>query len=169
MDGVGELLTLETQTREKHPIVMMLEKKVEELNQWENKLGLPDQPFLEICQEDLAKLSAEQTGELAGEVSLYGILLQKEVSKQTAFASFLEDKIKLAIANELNSYEGYYNAEQRKYVAIANNEYAKKMEEIRINTKLKVDLLSSLPYQLNQFQKSLIELQQTKRQKENYR
>lgn len=143
--------------------------KTAKLEEYEARLGLYKVPakarecsLLTLTGEDIAKLNAEQCGEAATDLAAYGIYIQRTLGKERGLLNWLEGRINLEIANELNNYEGYYSGPQRRAVAIVNNAYAKELEEFRLNSQLKVDMLDGLTYQINQLTKVLLETQRVK-------
>jgi hypothetical protein len=145
------------------------EEKVEQIENFEARTGLCKSPakarecsLLTLTGEDIAKLNAEQCGEAATDLAAYGIYIQRVLGKERALLNWLEGRINLEIANELNNYEGYYSNIQRRAIALVNNAYAKELEEFRLNSQLKVDMLDGLTYQINQLTKVLLETQRVK-------
>lgn len=133
------------------------EKKKERLEEYEGSLGLPtlkrglDQcDSMNLSGEDISSLTPEDRDEHAANLAAYAIYIQRTLSKERALARWLESKISLSIADELNNYAGYYSHDQRRAIAIKGNAYAKELEEFRMNSQLKVDLLEGLTYQINQ-------------------
>jgi hypothetical protein len=105
---------------------------------------------LTLSGEDISGLSSEDRDEHAANLAAYAIYIQRTLSKEKGLVRWLEAKINLSIADELNDYAGYYSHEQRRAVAVKGNAYAKELEEFRMNAQLKVDLLDGLTYQINQ-------------------
>ena len=137
----------------------------DKINKFDETLNFPAH-FNSI---NIKNMSAEECGELSVEISSYSIYIKKRINKEYAYVHWLESKINLSVANELNSYVGYYSNDQRRAVAIVNNEYAKQLEELRINSQAKIDIMAELPYYLNQLSQSVIKAQQEKRHgKTNY-
>jgi hypothetical protein len=143
--------------------VERLQKKANDLDNLEKDLELVNNPLLDLSREDIHRLSSEECGEISYDISTFGFNVQRVLNRQLSYLHWLESKISLAIAGELQSYEGYYSFDQRKAVAIINNQYAKQLEDLRISVQMKVDTLSSLPFQINQISKCLIETQISKR------
>jgi len=161
MDGEEESLNLATKT---------FNKLNQKSDQFDNLIGFPAHPstiktcdYLSITREFVKKLSPEDCVEIATELASYGIYIQRTLSKHLSHLHWIESKINLAIASQLNNFQGYYSFEQRKTMAILDNEYARQLEELRINTQVKVDMLSQIPYQINQLVRTLIEIQNTKK------
>jgi hypothetical protein len=149
-----------------------INSRIEQQTSYENSIGLPPLPanntdcsYLELTHEEISKMSAEQCGEAAGNIASYAIYIQRILNKERSILRWLEARINLEISPELNSYTGYYSNEHRRAVAITNNAYAKELEEMRITSQMKVDMLEGLPYQMNQLCKVLLEVQATKRGK----
>lgn len=148
-----------------------IEKRDGKIEEYENNLGLPSLPdrknecrYLKLNGEEISRFTPEQCGEAAAELAVYGVYIQRKLSRERGILRWLESRIDLAIASELNSYEGYYSHSQRRSVAIVGNNYARELEEFRINSQLKVDILDGLTYQINQLCRVLLESQNAKRQ-----
>jgi hypothetical protein len=148
-----------------------LESRQSDMQKFESNIGLYKFPAqiqeceqLTLTGEDIKMFTAEQCDEAAMDLANYSMYIQRVFNKEKSIVRWLEAKINLTIASELNSYEGYYSHEQRRYVAIVNNSYAKELEEFRINSQMKVDMLDGLNYQINQQCKVLLEAKYTKKQ-----
>jgi hypothetical protein len=151
------------------------EKRNEEINKYEKSLGLPPLPaehteceYLTLNGEEITKFTPEQCGAAASILANYALYVQRVLSRERGILRWLDSRINLSIANELNNYTGYYSHDQRRAVAISNNEYAKALEEFKINSQLKVDILDGLTYQINQLCRVLLDAQSSKRQQKNY-
>jgi hypothetical protein len=134
------------------------------LYNYEEKVGLPHLPtekeacqWLDLTGEDVSKMSPDECQEAAADLASYGFYIQRVLSKENGILRWLNSRINLSIASELNNYTGYYSHEQRRAVAIVNNLYAKELEEFRINSQLKVDMLEGLTFQINQLCRVLLE------------
>lgn len=152
-----------------------VEKRIEDIDVYEKRLGLPTLPkdhieceHLNLKGSDIPKFTPEQCGGIAADLANYAIYIQRILSKEKGILRWLDSRIDMAIASELNSYTGYYSHAQRRAVAIVNNVYAKELEELKINSQLKVDLLDGLTYQINQLCRVFLDAQTNKRQQKNY-
>lgn len=132
-------------------------KKQIDLDSFEDEFEIDECPALHFDHEDIQKMSYDECMEWAVEIRSFAMMIQKAINRQTAYRTWLEAKITLAIANDLQNYEGYYSFDQRRSVAIVNNEYAKQLEEMRINVQMKLDMLHSYPFQINQISTALLE------------
>ena len=147
-----------------------LEKIKNKLDIFEKSVGLP--PYnrdertcehLNLTSAVIRNFSADECGEVATDLASYAIYIQRTLNREQSYLKWLEAKIDLAVADELNDYSGYYSHEQRKYKAIVNNEYARELEEMRIQAQIKVSALAQLPFQINQLCRTLTEAQASKR------
>lgn len=139
-----------------------LSKTRSKLDEYENRLGLPPLPTsrdeceaLSLTGEEISKLAPERRDEYAADLAAYAVYIQRTLSKERGLARWLEARINLAVAGDLQTYVGYYSHDQRRAVAILNNVYAKELEEFRINSQLKIDVLDGLVYQINQMSRIL--------------
>lgn len=151
--------------------------KIEQISKYEHKLGLTPLDsdrnqckWLNLAGKDIVGFTAEQCDEASTDLAAYAVFIHRQLNKERALMKWLEARINLAIASELNSYEGYYSHEQRRAVAIVNNAYAKELEEFKINSQIKVEMLDGLTYQINQLVRVLLETKFSKRphQSKNY-
>ncbi len=145
------------------------------MNKYEGSIGLPiitprtdECEYLDITGNEISKFTPEQCGEAATDLAAYSIYIQRLLGREKGILRWLEAKIDLSIAGELNSYSGYYSHNQRRAVAIINNAYAKELEDMRINSQIKVDSLEGLTYQINQLCRVLLEAQSQKRHQRNH-
>lgn len=134
-----------------------LQDKREKITDYEKRIGLPILPaqyapceHLNITGDQINRMDSHQCQEVATDLATYSIYIKRTLNKEKGLARWLDSRINLEIASELNNYTGYYSHEQRRSVAIVNNEYAKTLEELKINSQLKVDMLEGLTYQINQ-------------------
>ena len=148
-----------------------LQDVTSKVNEYESNIGLPRIPdekneceFLNLTGEQISKYTPEQCNIAAGELASYSIYIHRRISRERGILRWLESRIDLAIASELNSYQGYYSHSQRRSVAIVGNDYAKELEEFRIKSQLKVDILDGLTYHINQLCRVLLDSQNVKRQ-----
>jgi hypothetical protein len=145
-------------------------KRDNNIQNYEVKVGLPSLPenkdrcsWLEITGQEVSKMSPDELDEAATDLAAYGIYIQRTLSKERGILRWLDSRINLSIASELNNYTGYYSHDQRRAVAVVNNSYAKELEEMKINSQLKVDLLDGLTFQINQLCRVLLEAKNKKR------
>lgn len=146
------------------------DKKLENISQYEHKLGLTlldsdrdECKWLNLAGKDIYEFTPDMCDEAATDLAAYGIFIQRQLNKERALMKWLEARINLSIASELNSYEGYYSHEQRRAVAIINNAYAKELEELKINCQIKVEMLDGVTYQINQLCRVLLDAKATKK------
>lgn len=144
-----------------------VKRKLEEFSQ---DIGFPadgagaSQEIMEISGADFRKMTAEQCEEVVVDLANYALHVRRTLNRETAYSQWLASKINMAIADELNQYEGYYSQEQRRAKAIVNNAYAKELEELRINTEMKIAVLAELPFQINQLCRVASDVRNGKRQ-----
>jgi hypothetical protein len=144
--------------------------KRDDMFAYEKRVGLPKLPdqyheckHLELTGETISKFSPEQCIEAATELSSYGVFIQRTLSKEKGMLRWLNSRIDQSIAQDIQEYIGYYSHEQRRAMAIVNNESAKALEELRLNSQLKVDMLEGLTFQINQLCRVLLESNSQKR------
>lgn len=161
MDGEDESLSLAAQTFEK------LQNK---LDVFDESIGFPAHArntrvceYLELTRESLKKLSPEDCAEIAVDLSSYAIYVQRELSREISYLNWVESKLNLAVAPYLNNIQGYYSSDQRRSMAVMEDEYARQLENLRITLKVKVDALSQIPFQINQLVRTLLEVYNTKK------
>ena len=114
--------------------------------------------------EQLRKLSAEQCGEYAFILSQQTLYIQHQINRNNQRISWADSNIDAITCGQVNNYGGQYTPfAEKKMMAIKDNGYAKKLLEIKNKAKLVIDRLEYIPARINYMCKTLLELQQTKR------
>lgn len=140
------------------------------LDEFEKGLGLsieqnPDISYaLNLKREQLSKLSPEECGELAYVLAQQSTSLQKEINKYSQRVSWANTNIDSMICSHIDNYGGRFTTyDNRRMLAIKDNEYTMKLYEVLVQSQRIIDRLSYLPAKISYMSRTLIELQQTKR------
>lgn len=159
MNGEGELLTAKQQ----------LEKIDAALKQYEKTCGLPDivphseaEQYLNISHKELQRLSSEECGEAAVVLAQYSFHLQRCLNAEIARMTWAEDTVKHTITDQLKQ-QGGNSFEERKMASIKHNEFAYKVDQIRMWAKCRADKLAYLASKVEFLARTFLDLQQTKR------
>jgi hypothetical protein len=143
------------------------------LEKYERSCGIPKiqihseaEQYLNMNHQSLAKLTAEQCGEAAVTLAQFGFHIQRCYNAEMARANWAEDIIKRTIASEVGQYKAA-SFEERKLQAIRGNDYADKLDKLRLAAKARADKLSYIGARIEFLAKTMLELQQTKRRQYN--
>jgi hypothetical protein len=120
--------------------------------------------YLNLSIEEKRKLTAEECGEAAITLSQGAIYIQKEVNILQTDLNWCEKYIDFTIANEvLNLSTQYIPYENKKTVAIKNNDVAMQLQKIINDINARITSVQYIPKQLHELARAYSELQQTKR------
>lgn len=138
------------------------------LDEYESKHGLPTaapkteaEKYLTMSVDDLRHLNQEDTAYGAVALSLYGFHLQKLYNKEVSRFNWADASIRRAITSEVGQYRAA-SADERKALAIKNNAYASKLEEIKINAQARIDRLAYIATKVELVAERYKELQYVK-------
>tara|TARA_R110000765_G_scaffold425619_1_gene538938 strand:- start:131 stop:622 length:492 start_codon:yes stop_codon:yes gene_type:complete len=119
---------------------------------------------LNLRMDSLRKMSPEECGEFAFSLAQKSLYLQHEINKQTQRINWAKTNIDMMIAGNIDSYGSKYTPyENRKMLAIKDNDYTIKLYEVIVKAQQIIDRLSYIPNKISYMSKTLIELQTTKR------
>ena len=148
-----------------------LEEVESMLEEYEKSLGLAvqfrpadDTYHLNLKMDTLRKMSPEECGEYAFSLAQKSMYLQHVINKQTQRINWAKTNIDMMISGHVDSYGSKYTPyENRKTLAIKDNEYTNKLYEIIVKAQQIIDRLSYIPNKIAYMSKTLLELQTTKR------
>lgn len=141
------------------------------LAHYEKNLGLRDNvppheadEFMHMDRAALKQLSAEDCNEGYYILQRYAMYLQREVNKEQSHLTWADSTLNLAIVEECGQYKGsnYTPYEERRLLAIRGNEFARKLERLRMNAQLRIDRLSYIAADVHKIANALLEIKQTK-------
>jgi len=140
------------------------------LAEFEKSVGVsidqnPDVSYaLNLSRDQLSKMSPDDCGELAYVLSQQSAYLQKEINKYNQRIQWANTNIDSMICSQVDNYGSRYTTyDNRRMLAVKDNEYTMKLYEIAVQSQRVVDRLAYLPGKISYMSKTLIELQQTKR------
>lgn len=119
--------------------------------------------YLNLSIDELRKMTNSEIGEAAYSLSRYSVYIQKQHNIETVRMNWAEHRIKKIISKELIQYKNVYSYEERKQLAIANNDVAVKLDDIRNYAKARSDRIAFISSKINEMAKYLIELQKARR------
>jgi hypothetical protein len=158
---------------EKSQAQINLEKVDKALVEYEKGCGIPDTKFhneaeqyLSMTHNQLQKLTAEQCGEAAIVLAQFGFHLQRNYNTEMARVTWADESCKSTVAPALNQYKAP-SFEERKLLAIRDNDYATKIDAIRRWAKVRAERLAYLSGKVEFLARALLDLQQTKRRQNN--
>jgi hypothetical protein len=151
-----------------------LEEAERRWSQREGQLGLPREtpPHLEsevgrllsLSPSALHKMSAEECGEGAFMLSQMAFHLQRVMNGEQARATGAALSVKKRVSSIVSKVPGF-SYEERLYAAIEEDEGARPLEAVRVNSLLVVERLRDLSYRVNEMGRALLSLQASKRGK----
>jgi hypothetical protein len=147
-------------------------KKMEEiLDEYESKLGLPAfcpqaieaeaTRLLRLTPQEMSKLAPDEKGEASVTLKQFAFYIQKAFNKEQARVHWAEERVKKVIAPGLAQQKAYA-FEERKLLAIQENDAAIILERIRVNAQARVDRLSFITHRIEALAMSLFNIQRGK-------
>lgn len=140
------------------------------LEEYEKSLGIEiafesdKYNFLNITPSQLRKMSPEECGEVAFVLSQKSMHVQYEINKHSQRINWAKTNIDTMIAGSIDSYGGKFTPyENRKMMAIKDNDYTSRLHQIMVKAQQVIDRLSYIPSKIAYMSKTLLELQTTKR------
>ena len=150
-----------------------MEKLDKALLDYETSCGLPKitvnseaEQYLNMNHGQLQKMSAELCGEAAVVLAQYGLHLQRCYNTELARMNWAAESCKRSVSIKINQYKGA-SYEERRMMAIMDNEYAFKLEKIRSYAQARSEKLSYISSKVEFLARTFLELQQTKRRQNN--
>ncbi len=110
----------------------------------------------------LHKMTAEECGEAAYTLRQFAYHLQKAANRELARVNWANESIRRVIATIVAHTRGA-SAEERRALAIREDDVATKYDVIRVLAQTRIDRLSFLGIRVSEMARSLEALQQTKR------
>ena len=146
-----------------------LDKINKALEEYEHSIGIPvlaphneAERYLNMSHKEMNHLSDIDCGEAATVLAQYSFHIQRAANKELGIANWADDMAKKAIASELQQYRGA-SFEERRMQALKENEYANKLDQIRIWARARYDKIAFLSNRIEFIARTFMDLQQTKR------
>lgn len=149
-----------------------VEKVSSKLDAFEMSVGLPvwvhpateteAKRLLSLEPESLQKMSSIDCGEAAFILFQYAMTLQKAINREQAKLTLANASIGKIIGASLAQQKAYA-FEERKLLAIRENEAASAWQHVQVNTQMRIDRIVYLSGKVDSMAKSLMALQQSKR------
>jgi hypothetical protein len=160
MPGEIELLTAEQR-------LAHVEKQITEYEQRKGVLAIQPrndvEEYLNMSRDQMRKLSADECGEAGAILGLYALHLQTVYNKELAKVNWTNDNIRRIIAAQVKQYSAK-SADERRLLAIRENDYAKRLDELRTWAQMVVDRLAYQSARVEFIARAYLALQQSKRQ-----
>lgn len=142
-----------------------INKKLKDLSdnteKWLENLGINRLQQYFLNKDELEKSSPDQLAQKAIVLANFAFHVQKNYNIEAAKFNWAESNIKIAVAKQLNQYNAY-SFEERKLLAIADNEYAQNLQNMQIEAKYRMDRLSYWSARIEFYTKMISEYQRTK-------
>jgi hypothetical protein len=156
---------------ENNDIELKIDKLVESTTNFLKRLGLPVEEksdndvtkWLSPSIEEIRGLPPDECANIAVLLSREARFIQTEINKINSKILFLEASLNRIISPKLSSYDKFISYEQKKSLVIAENEYAKKIDNLLIQLHIKLASISYLPGMINKQSDTFIELSRSKR------
>jgi hypothetical protein len=121
--------------------------------------------YTSLSAEQLRALTYEECCEAAFALIQHSTYLQLELNKYTAKHNWSKTALDFVITKSVEGYGTQYTPfEQRKRLAILENEYATRLNKYVVDLQLRMDTLSFLPGQLKHMADTLTHLSFGKRE-----
>ena len=151
-----------------------LEAKIADLDKWlekstqsvhlDIKTDESANKYINLKHELIRKLTPEEAGEAAILLRQFAIYLQKNVNGLQARLNWVESQLKRLIYTKTNQYNAP-SFEERKYMAIYNDEAGRKLEELRIQFQAGLDNLNKFADRIDSLAYSYSAVQNKKSQR----
>jgi hypothetical protein len=154
-----------------------VDKKLETINklldEYEGKIGLPQtsfenkdaQKYLEMSRDQLEKITAEECAEAAYYLNNLSYHIQKAINRESAKLNWTNSTLKRYISDKVSQYRGSW--EQQEMQAIKNDQYADRLNQVRVWSQLRIDRLSYITNNLKNLSDVLLNIQRAKLGKRN--
>lgn len=121
--------------------------------------------ILSLSKAEIRRMSPEECGEAAFLIAKESMYVQLEINRISADINWCENYIFFLISETIDSAGGRYTPfEYRKPIAIKQNDVALQLQTAINNAKLQLESIAYVPSRLQSIEKTLLELQHTKRQ-----
>lgn len=127
------------------------------------KVNVPNEAekYLNIELDELRKLSIVELAEASYILSRFSLYIQKLYNKEMTRVAWAEHNITRCITKILSQYNAP-SREERRHLAILDNEAAKKLDDIRNYAQLRSNRLAFISSKIVEVSKSLNELRTTR-------
>lgn len=151
------------------------QKRDDELDNYEVSLGLPRTfpqenlnqatRLLSLTPTALRTMSAWELGEGAFVLTLFAGWLQRVTNKHKAQVKWAEESLRYLIGAKAAQLP-FYNPQERLDVAIASNDAAQRIEQLRVEATLKLERISYLSANAKDLAMTLMSLKKEKGDRE---
>jgi hypothetical protein len=97
-------------------------------------------------------------------LGIYALHLQTVYNKEQSRVNWANDNLRRIMANTVHNNQGR-SAEERRLIAIKENEYARKLDELKTWAQMIVDRLAFESARVEFIARAFLSLQQSKRQR----
>lgn len=151
-----------------------MEKRLEDLDkildEYEVRLGISQQTLeaneqsvtnevVNMAYSQLQKLSPRDCGEKAFVLQRYALHIQRAINREQTRVRWTEENIRALITPRLTQQRGT-SFEERRLLAIREDDAAKKLDSIRVKAQLRIERLSFLTNRIDSMAKALLNIQQ---------
>jgi hypothetical protein len=144
---------------------------VEATDKFLAKLGIPANgksdnnisKWLDPSLDELRGLPPDECANIAVLLSREARFVQTEINKLNTRIAYLEALLDRLMSPKLSSYDKFISYEQKRGLIIGENEYAKKIDNLLIQLRVKLAAIIYLPGMINKQSDTYIELSRSKR------
>lgn len=135
------------------------------LDAFENNIGIPKfsvnfenevEKYLNIDINE--KLTPEEYAQAAFILSRFSLYLQRCCNKESAKIFYLEERIKKIIAPRFSQQSQYAKADEKRMLAIREDDVASKLEDERIKIQLRLIRINGLTWKVDSLAEKFTEL-----------
>lgn len=164
-------MTNQTTNGQKPSASQLLDNLNSRLDSFETSIGLPVHRkdsevdrFMGISPAELRTMTPEDVGEGAFILRRYALYLQRLYNREVATVNRVDAAIRKVITNEVGQHRAA-SAEERRDLAVAGNEHASKLRDLRHYHQACLDQLNYQSKLVGDMAHSLEELQRSKMRK----
>lgn len=128
-----------------------LEQRDALLDEYEKNIGVskfqaPGEPeelevYLNMDRQVMEGMSSEECGYIGARLAQFAFHIQRAQNRELARVSWAKNEIKMCIATELDSVNGY-GYEEKYYKCVKANDHARKLNQIMIYAQQRADRLN---------------------------
>ena len=119
--------------------------------------------YLNMSVEQIRKMSPEQCAEASFALAQQALYVQQEINKHNQRINWAKTNINVIVTGTIDQYGGKFTPfESRKVLAIKDNDYASKLQELVVKAQQMVDTLAYIPAKIKFVADMLSEYKRTK-------
>jgi len=140
------------------------------LDEYEQSLGIKDievspefDKIMNLTTENIRKASGEDCGEYAYILKQVAFNIQRAQNVESCRIKWAKNKIDRLVVESMQQFSQYAKYDEKRLLAIKNNEYATKLYNIEVYASLRLERLQMMSRKIDDLANVLIEQQKVKR------